>query len=396
MALALLMPTALLAVPFIAAIVVAIALITAIVSKVATIVSRAVTGATSGAFVTATVVRGRSLEGRSLLLLVLFFLLYLLERPSPDVGRVVGRKGRKELGGVARDLFVVLGIFFLPCASTRQERSLVELHSRGDGQLVAQVSPRDKPEDRRPATKELGRGHRRRLLVVSEEETNRRVADVLQALHFLEIVLHDGREHTVVTEGGLVRSFRELAESRRRPLVEHLLPDVDGDALEALRQKRQEEPVVPARRRVQPIDDVRLEHRECEGQKELRARALVGDDVADHVLVDVGPLDGRRVLDLDLIRLLQRRRIALFLALPRGEVIEGRTRQRLQQVRHLDRTKKKKDSHELIQKQSCNKRNSRNNQPVNKSMESSRVGAIIIVTYGSTLMERFTVENNFD
>jgi hypothetical protein len=124
------------------------------------------------------------------------------------------------------------------------------------------------------------------------------------------------------------RSFRENADSRRRPLVEHLLPDVDGDALEALRQKRQEEPVVPARRRVQPIDDVRLEHREREGQKKLRARALVGDDVADHVLVDVGPLDGRRVLDLDLIRLLQRRRIALFLALPRGEVIEGRTRQR--------------------------------------------------------------------
>jgi hypothetical protein len=57
--------------------------------------------------------------------------------------------------------------------------------------------------------------------------------------------------------------------------------------------------------RVQTIYDVRLEHREREREEELGVRPRVWDDVANHVLLVVGVLDGCRILHLDLVKLLE-------------------------------------------------------------------------------------------
>jgi hypothetical protein len=78
---------------------------------------------------------------------------------------VIGGEGREELGLVVSDLFVCLRVLVLPSAGTSQKGSLVQLHTRGNGDLASKISPVDVAEDGRSAAKELGRGHQRRLLV---------------------------------------------------------------------------------------------------------------------------------------------------------------------------------------------------------------------------------------
>ena len=117
--------------------VLAIKVVTAIIKTIAmipTIVTTIVPGTvtTSGAFAATTIVLGRRLEGRSLFLPFLLLLLNLLESSSTDVGRVIDQEGRDQLSCVLSDFFVRLGVFFLRSMSTSQERSLVELHGRGD------------------------------------------------------------------------------------------------------------------------------------------------------------------------------------------------------------------------------------------------------------------------
>ena len=192
---------------------------------------------------------------------------------------MIGREARNELARVRRQFFVRLGIFFLPDASISEKHSLVELHGRGDGELEAQVSPRDEAKDRRLAAEKLGRSHRCRFLVAPLQEKDRGIADELEALHLLEVVLHNGGIHPVIIEGGFIRSFCELAESHGRLLLEHLIPNIHGDALKTLGEQREEE-LVAVSQRVQAIHDVRLEHLKREREKKLGIRSLVWNDVS--------------------------------------------------------------------------------------------------------------------
>jgi hypothetical protein len=107
---------------------------------------------------------------------------------------VVGREGGDELACVLRDFLIRLGVLLLTDTSTSQVHSLVELHGRGDQKLEAEITSGDEAEDGSTSVKELGRSHHCRFLVVPLQETNHGIADELEALHFLEVVLDDGDE----------------------------------------------------------------------------------------------------------------------------------------------------------------------------------------------------------